>query len=144
MSALIGADGAGARQATRHKTERAAYHEGLQRFAIQQNQPPEVVDPETGEISARSDLTTVRVGTAKARAPRPGRTSATKAKRKKPGAKDVPPRNPSELGNVKGVGSERSHSRDEESALAAVIRAFTVSDGAVPQIVALDEHRTAS
>ena len=41
--------GAGVRQAERHRIERQAHREQLQKFAIRENTPP-LVDPETGEI----------------------------------------------------------------------------------------------
>ena len=41
--------GAGVRQAERHRIERQAHRDELQKFAIRENTPP-LVDPETGEI----------------------------------------------------------------------------------------------
>jgi DNA-binding transcriptional ArsR family regulator len=48
--------GAGVRQKERHRIEREAYSEQTRKFAIRENTPPLIVDPETGEIYARDDL----------------------------------------------------------------------------------------
>jgi len=56
VGALLSAAGAGVRQRERHRIERQAYGEQIRKFAIRENTPPFIVDPETGEIYARDRL----------------------------------------------------------------------------------------
>jgi predicted transcriptional regulator len=55
VSALLPTAGAGARQVERHRIEREAHRERLQRWAIEQTRPP-LVDPDTGEIYSAYDF----------------------------------------------------------------------------------------